>query len=118
MARYAVLLNTSVEATHRTANALGYAVDLHDAGHDVRVYLDGPATQWPGYLLRNPGGPVGEAFGRADERGVVAGACRPCAETFGTASAVQRAGTELLGGDDHAPDVGALVADGFELLAF
>lgn len=118
MASYAFLLNTSIDEDHRTANALGYAVDLHDAGHTVRVYLDGPATQWPGYLLRNPGGPVVEAFRRADDRGCVAGACRRCAEAFGTVDALQRTGTELLDGSGHAPDAGALADEGFDLLTF
>jgi hypothetical protein len=117
--RYALLLNTSIEEAHRTANALGYAVDLAGAGHEVRVYLDGPATQWPGYLLRDPGGPVAEPFKQAHDRGLVAGACRRCAEGFGTVDSLRRAGTALLGdGDDHEPDAGALAAEGFDLLAF
>lgn len=119
MASYAVLLNTSIDESHRTANALTYAADLHDGGHTVRLYLDGPATQWPGYMLRDPHGPVVEAFRGAHDRGLIAGACRRCAEAFGTVDALQRAGTELLGeGANHEPDAGELADEGFELLAF
>lgn len=117
MSKYALLLNASPNDVGPAVNGLEYALDLDDAGHEVDVFFDGVATQWPGTLAEKPEHPVNEYFSDADERGLIAGACRFCANAFDAAAECETADVELLGGaDEHAPDVGDLVAEGYELL--
>lgn len=117
MGKYAVLLNASTDDIGPAANGLEYALDLDEAGHEVDVFLDGAATQWPGQFIEQPDHPVNTYFEAADERGLVAGACGFCADAFGGAEGCRGAGVEILGSvDEHAPSAGELVGDGFELL--
>jgi len=104
-----VLLNTDTDRPSRTGTALQYALDLHDAGHDVAVFLDGTSTQWPGAVARQ--------FQSVLQADLLAGACAKRAASFGTAEAIQASGVRLLGqGADHRPDAGRLVEDGSDLL--
>ncbi|MCL7418708.1 MAG: hypothetical protein M8354_12840, partial [Halalkalicoccus sp.] len=62
MNKYAIMLNASPDDVGPTANGLEYALDLDGAGHNVEVFLDGVATQWPGTLSEKPDHPVNEYF--------------------------------------------------------
>lgn len=117
MANYAVILNASTDDVGPTANGLEYAIDLDDAGHEVSVYLDGVATNWPGLLVEKPDHPINEFYGEAEERGIVEGACGFCADSFGATEGLEAAGVDILGApDEHAPSPAELVDDGYELL--
>lgn len=117
MSKYALLLNASPDDVGPAANGLEYALDLDDAGHEVDVFFDGVATQWPGTLTEKPDHPVNNYFREADERGLLAGACGFCAHAFDGVDGCEAAGVELLGGpEEHAPDIGELVANDYELL--
>lgn len=117
MGKYAVLVNADTDQVGQAANGLAYALALDDDGHEVVVFFDGAATQWPGTLLRKPDHPVTEDFAEARERGLVAGACEFCATAFGCADECTDAGVELLGDETaHAPDVGTLASDGYEFI--
>ena len=117
MSKYAVLLNASTDDVGPTANGLEYALDLDQAGHEVDVFLDGIATQWPGKLQEKSNHPINNFFDKADERGLIAGACGFCADSFNGTDGCKAAGVEILGGpDEHAPKPSELVADEYELL--
>lgn len=117
MSKYAVLLNASTDDIGPTANGLEYAIDLDGAGHEVDVFFDGVATQWPGELVEKPNHPINNFFEEADERGIIAGACGFCADSFDGTEGCKEAGVEILGApDEHAPKPSELVADGYELL--
>jgi hypothetical protein len=117
MAKYAFLYNTTTEDVAQTMNTMEYAVDLAEAGHDVEVYFDGSATEWPGFLAANPDNPVNTYYQQARDAGIVGGACGFCSNSFGQTQAVQDAGVQLLGdAETHGIDVAGLAEDGFELL--
>lgn len=117
MSKYAILLNASTDDVGPTANGLEYALDLDQAGHDVNVYFDGVATQWPGELVEKPNHPINKFFNEADDRGLIAGACGFCADSFNGVEGCKEAGVEILGGpDEHAPPPSELVDNGYELL--
>lgn len=116
MGSYAIMLNADTESIGPTANALEYAIDLDENGHEVDLYFDGVATQWPGTLSEKPEHPVNEYFEEADERDLIGGACSYCANAFGGTEGVQEAGIELLGGDGHGPDIGELATDGVDII--
>lgn len=117
MSKYALLLNASTDDVGPAANGLEYALDLDDAGHEVEVFFDGEATQWPGTLEETPDHPVNNYYEEVDDRGLVGGACGFCANAFDAVEGCEAAGVDLLGGsDEHAPDVGELTEDDYELL--
>jgi hypothetical protein len=82
VSEYAVLLNLSTEDVWPTANSLEYALDLDEGGHEVDVDFDGAATQRPRQLAEKPNHPINNFFDEADDRGLIAGACGFCADSF------------------------------------
>lgn len=117
MSKYAILLNTSTDDVGPTANGFEYAIDLDRGGHDVDLFFDGVATRWPGQLVEKPDHPINKFFEEAEERGLVAGACGFCADSFGGAEGCEKAGVEILGSpDEHAPKPSELIDEGYELL--
>lgn len=117
MAKYAVLVNSGTDDVGPTANALEYALNLDEGGHEAAIYFDGEATQWIGELAENPDHPVNDYLTQADERGLVGGVCGYCASAFGAYQDVLEQGVEAIGGEDeHGPDVSELVDDGYQLL--
>lgn len=66
-----------------SSNGLRYALNFDEGGQVVEVYFDGASTQWPGELVGKPNHPINTLFEEADDRGIIAGACGFCAESFG-----------------------------------
>lgn len=117
MGQYAVLLNADTDRIGPAANGLEYALDRDDAGHHVEVCFDGAATPWVPELESDSSNPVHKYYADAREREIIGGACGYCADSFGVYDEVGEADVERIGGrDEHGPDVGALVEDGYELL--
>ncbi|MFB6177147.1 MAG: DsrE family protein [Halobaculum sp.] len=118
MSKYAVCVAAGPDDVGSAVNGFEYARSLADAGHEVTVFLDGEATKWPGEVDSRPDHPVREALDDLRDRGTVAGACAYCADVFDATEGCRTAGITLHGtaGEDHAPDVGRLAADGYELL--
>lgn len=116
MDKFAVLLNTSTDEVGQTVNGLEYALDLDESGNEVEVFLDGSATEWPGAISAASDHPVNEAITEARERGLLAGACNACAQSFEATADLTAADFELLGDGDHGPSVGELNAEGYDLL--
>lgn len=118
MGKYAVLISAGPDRSGSALNGVEYALRLADGGHDVRLYLDGPATRWPGALETRVDHPLHDRLEHSLEREIVAGACAYCAAAFGGAEGCRAAGIDLLGapGEEHGPNVAELVDDGYELL--
>lgn len=115
--KYAVLLNAGPDSVAVAGNAFNYAVELDAAGHEVEVYLDGTATQWPAEFAENPDRPFSHHWEEIKRRGLLTGACGYCANAFDAAEACTLEGVDLLSGKgEHAPSVGDLAAEDYELL--
>lgn len=117
MSQYALMMNAGPDRVGSAVNGFQYALKLDDHDHEVSVYLDGEATQWPGELQSRDGHPMNEYFSELRERELIAGACQFCANAFDGTAGCREAGIDLLGENgDHGPDVGRLAADGVQLL--
>jgi hypothetical protein len=115
--KYAVLLNAGPESVAVAGNAFNYAVELDEAGHDVEIYLDGKATQWPAEFAENPDRPFSHHWEAVKERDLLTGACGYCANAFDAAEACTLEGVDLLSGKgQHAPSVGELADRDYEFL--
>jgi len=118
MGKYAVLVTAGPERPGSALNGLEYALRLADSDHEVEVYLDGAATTWPDEIETKVEHPLHESLSESLDRELVAGACAFCAAAFGGTRGCEGAGIPLVGtaGEEHGPDVGALVDEGFELV--
>jgi len=118
MGKYAVLLSAGPGRTGSALNGVEYALRLADGDHDVRVFLDGAATQWPDEMATRADHPLRDRLDRAVAGDVEVAACAYCAAAFDATAGCQTAEIPLLGtaGEEHGPDVAALVDDGYELL--
>jgi len=115
--RYAVLLNAGPERGITANNGLGYAIELDDAGHEVEIFLDGKATQWPNEFIENPDRPFNYRWNTIQSRGLLAGACGYCADALDQTESVERANVDLLSDSgSHAPSVAELADEGYELV--
>ncbi|QKG94254.1 hypothetical protein EXE43_20115 [Halorubrum sp. SS5] len=118
MGKYAVLLSAGPDRTGSALNGVEYALRLADGGHDVRVFLDGAATRWPEELATRTDHPLRDGLDRVVAGDVEIAACAYCAAAFDATTGCQTNEIPLLGtaGEEHGPDIAALVADGYELL--
>ncbi|RAW44475.1 hypothetical protein DQW50_14050 [Halorubrum sp. 48-1-W] len=118
MGRFAVLMTAGPERAGSALNGVEYALRLADAGHDVRLYLDGSATRWPGELRTRVDHPLREGLDRAMDGDAEIAACAYCAAAFDAVAGCRSEAIPLLGaaGEEHGPDVAALVENGYELL--
>lgn len=115
--KFAILMNAGPEQFASASNGFGYAIDLDDAGHEVQLFLDGKATQWPAKFTADPDRPFSHKWNTIQSRGLLVGACGYCANAFDAAESCERANVELLSGTgEHAPSVSELAAGGYELL--
>jgi len=117
MARYAILLNAGPTAVGPPVNALQYALQLDEHGHDVGVFFDGAATKWPEKLASMADHPLREYYDEARARSVIEGVCGFCAHRYGTVQHCREGGLQLYGdAETHGPDVGHLASEGYQLL--
>lgn len=60
---------------------------------------------------------MNERFQEADERGLIEGACGYCANAFDGIEGVEAVGIDVIGdADEHGPDLGAVVDQGFDVM--
>jgi hypothetical protein len=118
MAKFAVLVSAGPDRSGSAVNGIEYARQLAADGHDVRVYLDGPATRWPDELESRADHPLSDGLAALLDGDAVVAACAFCAGAFGGTDGCRDADIELIGtpGETHGPNVSELVADGYELL--
>lgn len=118
MPKYAVLVSAGPERIGSALNGFEYALSLADDGHDVAIYLDGPATTLPEELDTMADHPLRRRLDESIEREVLTGACAFCAEAYDGTTGCRDRELDLLGtaGEEHGPDVATLVDDGFELV--
>lgn len=115
--KYAIMINAGPDRAPTANNAFEYAVDLDDEGYEVEVFLDGQATKWPAEFADNPDRPFTHRWKQIQRRGVLAGACGYCANAFGAKEACELADVQLLSGDEqHAPSVGKLARENYEII--
>ncbi len=117
MGKYAFLMTGGPNRVGSVINAIEYALSLDQRGHEVRVYLDGAATKWPGELKDRVDHPLHDRFFELLDHDLII-ACAFCADAFGALESCQAAEIQLQGvpGEEHGPDVGRLVENDFELL--
>ncbi|HCF60176.1 MAG TPA: hypothetical protein DFS52_19540 [Myxococcales bacterium] len=103
----------------RRNHAFMYAIDLARHGHEVRVVIEGEATQ----CLRERTGRFGELFDEARGLGILAGACKAASagcrdEARDVTSLAGEIGLPLLDTLDGHAGIEPFVREGFEVVTF
>lgn len=93
------------------------ALDLSAKGHDVRVVIEGTATQLIPDLAAE-GSPLFKLYTQAREQGLIHGACRACATKTGTASFAEEHGIPLLDDMSGHPSMARFIEEGYDIITF
>ena len=91
------------------------ALDLSARGHDVRVVIEGTATQLIPDLAAE-GSPLFKLYHQAREQGLIHGACRACASKTGTASSAEEQGLALLDDMSGHPSMAGFMEKGYDVI--
>lgn len=93
------------------------ALDLHAAGHEVRVVMEGASVKLVPEII-TPGHPQARLFAQVREKGLLDGACKACSVTLGVDKAVAAADVPLIGDMNGHPSMRSYLETGFQVITF
>lgn len=90
------------------------ALDLHQAGNEVKIVFEGKAVTLPPVLSQenNP------LYKKALEANLIAGVCLACAKTLGVHEEIEKLNLPLLNDMNGHAGVLPFTQDGYEVLVF
>jgi hypothetical protein len=93
------------------------ALDLNEKGNEVQIIVEGAATKLVPEMVKEDH-PLFKLYGKALEKGLIAGACKACSAKLGVKQAIEQTGLPLL--DDMAghPGMAEYLDAGFEIISF
>lgn len=91
--------------------------DMHDRGCDVRLVIEGSATQLVEPLDKEDH-PLHGLFTEVEEKGLIHCVCRACANKMGTLEKAEEMGLPLCGDLAGHPSMGACMEEGYEVIVF
>jgi len=103
------------ESLGRVVHALLYAQEVHEAGGDARVILDGAGTLWFS-RFEDPEFPYGDLYHAVRDAGLIEGACDYCAGAFGVTESVKASGVPLIGQYHGHPSLVGLIESGYQVI--
>ena len=93
------------------------ALDMKSKGHDVRIIIEGAATQLlPG--LNRSDHPLHGLWEKVKGQGLVEGACKACSQKMGTAVEAEKQGLALLADMTGHPAMATFQAQGYQIITF
>lgn len=93
------------------------ALDLKAKGNDVRIVLEGSATQLVPEMAQEQS-PLFRLYRQAKEQGLFEGACKACSNKLKVAGAVQKEGLPFLDDMSGHPSMSRYLEKGFEIITF
>jgi hypothetical protein len=93
------------------------ALDLSAKGHEVRIVVEGAATQLLPQLAQSDH-PLNLLWTRCLTADLVAGVCRACANKMGTIEAAESQNLPLLAEMNGHPAMSAYMNAGYEIITF
>lgn len=99
--------------THVLLNAL----DMHSRGLEVRIIMEGMATQLV-KILGYESHAFSGLYNQVKETGLIEGVCRACATKTGSVESAEAQGLSLLGDMSGHPSLGRYIQDGWTILTF
>ena len=105
---------SNLESSIRAAHAFHYAVSLSKAGHEVKVYLDGPGVKIP--VSDSPYRGLRPAFEEVLKNNLLLGACGYCASPPHLNLRDRLRGLRLIGDESHHYAFEDLIQQGYQII--
>ena len=93
------------------------ALDMHGRGDAVRIVMEGEATRLVEELTQ-PDNWLHSLWQKACAAGLVAGACKACAQKLGVKPAIETRGIALLDDMSGHPGMAAFRDQGYDIMTF
>lgn len=93
------------------------ALDLKERGNDVRIVLEGSATQLVPEMCREQS-PLNRLYRQAKEKGLFHGACKACSTKLKVLESVEQEELPLLSEMSGHPSMGHYLEEGYEIITF
>jgi hypothetical protein len=113
--KFAIFVHADKTQLARVVHGFWYADQLRERGFPAEVVFDGAGTQGLALLLE-PGHKYGDLVTKAQQSGVLKGACPYCARAFHVETTLADAGIPFLDDRQGHPDVSRYVVEGFEII--
>ena len=93
------------------------ALDMNTKGYDIRVIIEGAATQLIPALEKRDH-PLNKLWAKTLAQGMVHGVCKACAQKMGTLEAAKEKGIALLDDMNGHPSMSGFREQGYEIITF
>ncbi|PIR58957.1 MAG: hypothetical protein COU69_02775 [Candidatus Pacebacteria bacterium CG10_big_fil_rev_8_21_14_0_10_56_10] len=98
----------------RALHALLYAKQAHAAGVSTKLIFDGGGTEWAAALPSHQH--LRPLYQQLVEAGVIEGVCEFCAKAFEVYDQLKDGEVQLVSEDQGHPNIGAKLADGWQVM--
>ncbi|MBO2944066.1 DsrE family protein [Paenibacillus sp. F411] len=115
MKKFAIIVHSSENELGRALHALLYAMELNEAGHEVKVIFDGAGTVWV-KKFEDPASDYNPVYNAVKNQGLIAGVCEYCSNAFGVNEDVKQSGLASMGERDGHPSIAELVAADYQII--
>jgi len=116
--KVAIILHEGTERAEslgRAVHALLYAQEVHEAGGQAQVVLDGAGTLWL-ERFEDPEFPYAALYEQVRDAGLISGACDYCSSAFGVKEKVEASGLPLVDEYQGHPSLVGLIRDGYQVV--
>ena len=93
------------------------ALDLHENGDEIKIIIEGSATQLPPELAQGAH-PLHNLWEKALSHGLIEGVCKACSNKMQTLKTIDEMGLTLLSDMSGHPAMAAYRRNGFEIIIF
>jgi hypothetical protein len=93
------------------------ALDMTEKGYEVKVVIEGTATQ-AAAELSDPGKPFAKLYQRVREAGLIDCACQACSAKIGVLTLLQAQGLAMCAEMSGHPSLAKYVEQGYEVITF
>ena len=93
------------------------AVDMKERGWEVKIILEGEATELVRKLAENRA-PFGGLYARAKEQALFGGVCGACAAKTGSLEEAEEQGFDIYNEMSGHPSIARFIDEGYEVLVF
>lgn len=99
------------------AHVMLYALDMKGKGHEVKLIIEGAATQLITELAKE-GAPFNNLYVKVREKGLLTCICRACSQKMGTLAEAERQGLTIVGDMQGHPEIASYLENGHTILPF
>ncbi len=99
------------------AHVMLYALDFENKGYEVKVIIEGAATNLI-TELNKPDAPFAKLYSQLREKNLVSCICKACSQKMGTLEEAEQQGLVIVGDMQGHPSIEGLLSSGFQIISF